>query len=259
MPPPAIPRPARASPRPPAAGDGPVFPANLGPTMQLSKSQKRLLERVINVFETGTPDGKYHAIAIFHDGPHDIRQITYGRSQTTEYGNLHLLVKQYAAAGGTFSQELGAFAERVGRVPLTDHEEFKTLLRRAGKEDAVMRQIQDDFFERVYFRPAMKWADEHGLTRPLSALVIYDSFIHSGSILQVIRNRFAERPPSAGGDEKKWISAYVNARHDWLGTHRRPAVRKTTHRTACFKTEVGRDNWDLALTPIKAHGVDVSP
>ena len=44
--------------------------------------------------------GKYGAISIFEDGPNDIRQITYGRSQTTEYGNLRELVQMYVEAGG---------------------------------------------------------------------------------------------------------------------------------------------------------------
>lgn len=226
--------------------------------MNLAQTQQALIERVINVFETGSPDGNYSAIAIFHDGPHDIRQITYGRSQTTEYGNLHLLVRRYAEAGGAFSGAFGTYVERVGREPLTDDAEFKRLLRRAGKEDPVMRRVQDEFFDDAYFRPAMAWADEHGLVLPLSALVVYDSFIHSGSILQLIRNMFPERPPSAGGDEKAWTTAYVDARHRWLGAHKRPAVRATTYRTSCLRREIDRGNWGLMLQPIDAHGVPVT-
>ena len=37
--------------------------------MKLNASQKRLIERVVNVFETGTIEGKYSAIAIYKDGP----------------------------------------------------------------------------------------------------------------------------------------------------------------------------------------------
>ena len=63
--------------------------------MNLTKEQKSVIKRVINVFETGTADGDYGCISIYHDGPHNIRQITYGRSQTTEYGNLRALVDLY--------------------------------------------------------------------------------------------------------------------------------------------------------------------
>lgn len=226
--------------------------------MQLSGNQKRLIQRVINVFETGTPDGDYGNISIYHDGPHDIRQITYGRSQTTEYGNLRELIADYIGANGTLSSALQPFADRIGSVPLTDNADFKTLLRRAGREDPVMKTTQDRFFDKRYFQPAIKWATENGFTQPLSALVIYDSFIHSGRILWPIRNMFAESPPAAGGNEKAWTAAYVKARHKWLRTHHRPAVRLTVYRMKCFQKEVDRNNWNLSQVPINANGTNVS-
>ena len=61
--------------------------------MKLTAGQRLICDRVINVFETGTVKGKYGAISIYDDGPHDIRQVTYGRSQTTEYGNLGTLIE----------------------------------------------------------------------------------------------------------------------------------------------------------------------
>ena len=102
--------------------------------MNLTFSQKRIIERVVNAFETGSADGNYAAIAIFHDGPHDIRQTTYGRSQKTEYGN---------------PREL-------------------------------------------------------------------------------------------------------------LASHPRPVIQKTACRTACFRAEINRGNWDLGMLPISANGVKVS-
>lgn len=89
-------------------------------SMQLNHNQKRLIQRVVNVFETGSPNGDYASISIYKDGPHDIRQITYGRSQTTEFGNLRQLVEQYVAASGLFSHQLQHYAGRVGSVPLTE-------------------------------------------------------------------------------------------------------------------------------------------
>jgi len=225
--------------------------------MNLTGAQKNLIVRILNVFETGRPDGDYGAIAIFHDGPHDIRQITYGRSQTTEYGNLRELVHDYVAANGLFSDALAVFADDVGSVPLTDNSEFKRLLREAGRTDPVMRQVQDTFFDRRYFDPAMRWADSNGFTEPLSGLVIYDSYIHSGSILWLLRMRFAESPPAGGGNERVWTTEYVNARNGWLANHHRAAVRNTTYRTACFQREIARGNWDLAQVPVHTNGVDV--
>jgi chitosanase len=225
--------------------------------MKLSTTQKSLLERIINVFETGKVEGNYSAISIFNDGPHDIKQITYGRSQTTEYGNLRELVQKYIAAKGKFSKDLKPFGEKVGSVALTDDQKFKDLLKKAGKEDVVMQKTQDVFFDERYFKPAMKWAKDNGFILPLSALVIYDSFIHSGGILWVIRNMFTESPPILGGNEVEWTTAYVNARHKWLANHPRPIVQKTIYRTQCFKDEIGRGNWTLKTIPIKANGIKV--
>ena len=74
--------------------------------MNLTAQQKRICEQVVNVFETGSTDGDYSNISIYNDGPNDIRQITYGRSQTTEYGNLDELVDLYASRNGLFSDKL---------------------------------------------------------------------------------------------------------------------------------------------------------
>lgn len=225
--------------------------------MHLAAPQRSLIERVINTIESGKPDGNYAAISIYADGPHDIRQITYGRAQTTEYGNLRKLVAMYVAAGGDYSGGLAAYAPRVGSVPLTDDAAFRALLRDAGRHDPVMRHIQDQFFEQVYFTPAMRWADDHGFVLPLSALVIYDSFIHSGQILWLLRQRFSESPPALGGDEKAWIKAYVKARHEWLKNHPRPILRKTIYRTDGLMKQIVAGNWDLSKVPVPMNGVAV--
>jgi kumamolisin len=225
--------------------------------MALTPSQRLVCERIINVFETGSIRGDYGNISIFHDGPHRIRQVTYGRAQTTEYGNLRELVDMYVNAGGLFSSQLAPFVPLIGRTALVDNDEFKTLLHRAGREDPVMAQTQDVFFERRYFQPALKWANDNGFSLPLAMLVIYDSFIHSGGILDFLRSRFPEQPPARGGDERTWISQYVEVRNDWLATNSNPALHPTVYRTQCFAREIARQNWDLSQLPIVAHGVPI--
>lgn len=239
----------------PAAGAGTADVGMIG----LTPEQHAICERVLNVFETGSVQGNYAAISIFADGPGNRRQITYGRSQTTEYGNLPELVRMYVDSGGLFSSDLREFVPLVGHfeTPLVDNSRFKDLLRRAGAQDPVMRQTQDVFFDRRYFQPAMKWAGDNGFTHALSALVIYDSFIHSGSIRSELRAKFAEVPPAQGGNEKVWIRSYVDVRHRWLLHHPRPAVRASAYRTRDLTREIARGNWDLSMLPIMANGVPV--
>jgi chitosanase len=227
--------------------------------MQLTREQKSTIERVVNAFETGSADGDYGAVSIYADGPNRVRQITYGRSQTTEYGNLRTLIRKYVDAKALYSGALEPYADHIGSAPLTDDPHFKKLLRHAGRQDTVMRTVQDEFFDKAYFQPAIQWADAHGFTLPLSALVIYDSFIHSGSILWVIRQRFAENPPALGGDEAAWITAYLRERRIWLGLSPRPAVRKSVYRVKDLTREADANNWDLSQLPVLANGVPVHP
>ncbi len=225
--------------------------------MVLSAEQKRICERVINAFETGSADGDYGNISIYGDGPERIRQITYGRSQTTEYGHLSELVSMYVAADGEFSKDLKPYVAKIGKTALVNDADFKRLLRSAGK-DPVMQRTQDAFFDKAYFQPAMNWATEQGFIEALSALVIYDSFIHSGGILGFLRRSFPEAPPVEGGKERNWIEAYVDARHKWLANHSNAILRKTVYRTKCLRREIARDNWDLSQLPIDANDVEVS-
>lgn len=226
-------------------------------TMNLTAQQRLICERVINAFETGSITGNYGAISIFADGPNDIRQITYGRAQTTEYGNLAELVRMYVEAGGTFSNDLRPYVDRIGRTALVEDSQFKDLLRRAGREDQVMRDTQDKFFDRRYFQPARRWAETNGFMRALSMLVIYDSFIHSGSILDFLRSRFPEPIPARNGNEQTWVRQYVDVRDNWLRNHHRPAVRNSAYRTRDLQREIARGNWALDMLPISANGVAV--
>ena len=232
--------------------------AGASPTaLRLTPDQKLICERVINAFETGSLQGNYSDITIFDDGPEGIRQITYGRSQTTEYGNLRQLVSMYVQANGQLSRQLQPYVERIGRVALVDDATFKDLLRRAGAQDQIMRNTQDSFFDSVYFQPALQWAAANGFARALSALVIYNSYIQSGGIRDVLRSRFAEPVPANGGNEQTWIQQYVSVRNDWLLSSPKQVVRSSAYRTRDLLREIGRNNWDLALLPISANGVPV--
>lgn len=225
--------------------------------MILTDQQKRICEQVINAFESGAAAGKYGLISIMDDGPHNVKQVSYGRSQTTEYGNLEELLQMYVNENGIYSDELSPYLPKIGVVPLVNDATFKKLLYDAGIKDPIMRQVQDQFFDLRYFQPAMGWADDNGFSLPLSALVIYDSYIHSGSIMMWLRKRFPESSPKNGGDEKIWISQYVDARNSWLATNSSQLLRNTIYRTACLKSEIVRNNWDLDILPIRAHGVDI--
>jgi chitosanase len=230
--------------------------------VEIVPSLKTKILQIVNVFETGTKEGKYDNITVYKDGPvingAKIFQITFGRSQTTEFGNLRRLIEQYIANNGLLSNEFKKYVLKIGKQPsLRTDDNFKTLLKRAAREDGIMKDTQDKFFDFYYYEPAYIWFDGMRFTLPLSLLVIYDSYIHSGGILNFLRQRFAERTPKFGGDEKKWLQQYVAVRHNWLKTNTNKILQKTIYRTNCFQTQINNDNWKM-LMPVKINRILIS-
>jgi chitosanase len=221
--------------------------------MNISSEIKQKIVNILNVFETGKANGDYQNISIYRDGPlvdgKQIKQITYGRSQTTEYGNLKKLLTMYINNNGIYASQFTPFIDKIGgsNPSLCTDVTFINLLKDAANNDDVMHQTQDDFFDTCYYQPAYNWAESHGFTYALSLLVIYDSYIHSGGILDFLRNKFPETPPVKGGDEKTWITKYVDTRDNWLRNHSNPILQRTVYRTECLKKQISNDNWDLLL------------
>jgi chitosanase len=118
-----------------------------------------------------------------------------------------------------------------------------------------MHRTQDIFFDIIYWDPALKFAMDNGFKAPLSMLVIYDSYIHSGGIFDFLRRRFPEVPPRRGGDEKAWVKAYVRERHEWL-LSKGGLLARTVYRTNCFMEQFQLENWDLTK-PVDVIGKDV--
>lgn len=223
----------------------------------ITANQKFKILQVVNVFETGSKQGKYDMLVIYADGINNSRQITFGRSQTTEQGNLKALVQLYIVKNGMFATQLQPFVKDIGKKPLVDNAIFKNLLKQAARKDVIMQQSQDDFFDKLYYQPAQHFFEKNLFKNALSMLILYDSYIHSGSILAFLRERFPENIPLNGGDEKIWIKQYVDTRHNWLENHSKLILRKTIYRTQCFKNQIKDNNWDLSKT-ILANGIAIN-
>lgn len=237
--------------------------ANLENTL-ITPVIKKKIEQVVNAFETGSAQGNYAELVKFKDymDPDNnnalMVQITYGRSQTTEFGHLKALVQDYVNSNGTFTNILSPYLDRLGKKPsLATDSVFCKALIDAGKTDPIMKTCQDELFEVKYYQPAFNWFTVNGFTLPLSMLVIYDSTVHSGGILLFLRKRFSTAVPINGGNEKEWITNYVNVRNQWLATAANPLLHTTVYRTKCFITQIQNDNWDISQT-IVANGVNVT-
>ena len=223
---------------------------------------KKKIEQIVNAFETGSATGKYDALVKYKDyndpeTKSTIIQVTFGRSQTTEFGHLKALVQDYIDNKGQYANQLLPYLNKIGKKPsLATDDIFCAALKAAGKNDPIMKTCQDQLFEIKYYHPAYSWFTANGFELPLSLLVIYDSTIHSGSVPGFLRKRFSTAVPANGGDEKEWIINYINVRENWLATHSNSLLHATVYRPQCFKKQVEHNNWDL-LQAVVANGVSI--
>ncbi|HEU4574625.1 MAG TPA: chitosanase [Chitinophagaceae bacterium] len=207
---------------------------------------KKKIQDVISVFETSSVKPRYDILVTLHDGPGKCLQITYGKHQTTEYGNLKALIKMYCDSYGRYASDLRSYLAYIGRpdTPLAKNESFKHLLKLAGT-DYTMHEVQDKFFDQYYWDPAFKFFQQNNFSLPLSMLVIYDSYVHSGGILDFLRRRFGERTPINSGNERRWIKAYTSVRDKWLENHTNEILPPTDYRTDCLLEAIDTNNWEL--------------
>lgn len=226
--------------------------------MILTDQQDQAIKSIVNVFETGRAAGDYGSVSVLKDGA----GISYGRSQATDASNhLDNIVTAYCKVGGKYGDQMRPFIPYLAdpSIPLTTHPEchelflrFRDLLRLAGN-DQVMRDIQDNYFDKRFFLPAVRQCEVMGLLLPLSAGVVYDSFIQGAFAL--IRTKFQEVPPANGGDEIEWVRAYVGARHRWL-VGKGGVLASSSYRTAFWMDQISAGNWRLD-TPINCRGVAI--
>jgi chitosanase len=228
----------------------------------MNELEKKTAQAIVNIFETGRALGEYGQVTLLAG---DSGQLTYGRSQTTlASGNLYLLIKAYCAIPeAAFATQMAPYLPALERLDsaLNTDAAFKTLLRNSG-DDHVMHDCQDQFFDRVYWQPAMNAAAGLGIQTPLGCATVYDSFIHGA--WKPMRDRTNNAPgapkPAAGGkvDEKVWVPLYIATRRDWLASHSNTLLRKTVYRMDALQILVTGGKWDLAL-PLTVRGVTITP
>lgn len=189
--------------------------------------------KILNVWETGDPNGKPDLISIFSDGRGGRKQVTLGVGFTEDGGNLKKVIQRYISKNGKYSNEFKGYVDYIGdpnKPSLVGNGRFLDLLKKAAKEDQLMVDSQREIFEEVYLASAKKFIKENGFKEPICWLTLADSALHSGSPAPSwLRKRFPEVPPSKGGNGIDWCRAYLKTRRSWL-KGKGGILAKTTYR-----------------------------
>lgn len=209
--------------------------------------------KLLNSFETGKPSTDFRSVFIYRDGNGGRKQLTLGRGYTSDGGNLQKVISRYISLGGHDASYMKTKVH-LSTPEMVADKDFQKRLGAAGDEK-IMQDAQDAVFQEEYMRPALNWAVKYGFSLPLSVAVIVDSFLHSGSMLQFLLNKFPEKKPSGGGSEKLWIASYLQTRLSWL-QGKTGILRSTVYRPKFFIAEIAKGNWDFKC-PLTANGVKV--
>ena len=224
---------------------------------KISELQKQTCEAIVNIFETGQVHGDYGKVTLLAG---DSGHLTYGRSQTTlASGNLFLLIQSYCDTANAQSAEaLRPYLDRLAARDLTLDQDsnLREQLKKAG-DDPVMHDTQDQFFDRVYWTPAVQSAQNARLFTVLGTAVTYDSRIHGSWV--VMRDKTNAAFGTAGEiGEEQWTARYVETRRDWLAANPDPLLRKCVYRMESFSQIIQQSKWQLEL-PLTVRGVTITP
>jgi chitosanase len=172
-------------------------------------------------------------------------------------GNLFLLIKAYCdAPAAAAADTLRPFLNRLGArdLSLDNDVTLRRSLRAAG-DDVVMHTTQDEFFDRVYWAPAVSSANAISATSALAVGVVYDSTVH-GSWRTVRDLTIQNNGPLNELGEEAWIRKYVETRRAWLANHPKPILHNTVYRMDAFTTLIEEKKWELPL-PLTIRGVRI--
>lgn len=223
----------------------------------MNNDAKKNIKSIVNIFEQDSPAIQYDKVYIYKDGPKKIKQVTLSAGFTQYGGNLGEVLKSYCNKNGKYSDSLLPYCSKMKSPDLVNDKQFLKLLVSASKEDSLMQDAQDEVFDIVYWNPAEKWFITNGFKSNLSMGIIFDSYVHSGSVPSFLRKKFDEKTPINSGDEQIWIKKYVDIRYSWLHNNVDELLRNTACRMTFFKTQIDNDNWELKV-PLSVKGVKIN-
>lgn len=238
------------------AGAAPARAAAVVAATPMTPMQRAACEAMVNIFETGSVRGDYGQVTVI---PTDTGRLTFGRSQAAlGSGSLFKLLQTYCdAPGARFGARLRGELPRFDSKDLALDTDWRLQnVLRACADDPVMRDVQDTYFDRFYFQPALRAANAMGIVSALGVAVVYDSFVHGS--WPTVRDRTVELDGTVVQlGERAWVRAYVTRRRMWLASSRRKDLRATTYRMDAFQRLLDQNQWALAL-PLVVRGVEVS-
>jgi glycosyl hydrolase family 46 len=101
----------------------------------------------------------------------------------------------------------------------------------------------------AYFRQAEAGANRLGIKTTLGLLIVYDSYVHSGTLPGFLMKKVNDDlhgTPKDGVDEGRWLKTYLKYRIDWLENNSNQSIRISSNRPKFLLEQVEKGNYDLS-------------
>jgi chitosanase len=222
--------------------------------------QRRRVDQMISAFENRSTTVQYGFASNLGDG----RGVTAGRADfATATGDAALVVDAYTKA--VPHNQLARFLPELQRLARTHSAATGGLPQaafirawKAAAADTRFRSAQDATADRLYFRPAIRRADQAGLRTPLARAEIYDAVVQHGNgagadsvgALLASAKRVAGGTPATGVKETVWLKAFLKVRLADLTNPADRAVRaewrRSVDRVTAFQQLLAAGNLTLS-------------
>ncbi|MCX8507944.1 MAG: chitosanase [Rhodobacteraceae bacterium] len=219
-------------------------------------AQAAFEDKLVSVFENGTPEIQYGYIENLDDG----RGFTAGRAGfTTGTGDLLEVVEKYSQT--TPGNALEGYLDALRAVNGTDSVAGLDGLAEAWAQsatDPAFVAAQDAINDKLYREPARQLASEIGAELALTKAAIYEAGIQHGygddpDAVNSIAARATAAvggTPASGVDEKVWLGAFLEERRQDL------LAPKNAETAEVWKESVGRA--DAMIEIYKSGNLDLS-
>jgi len=220
---------ATAPPASGAPGNGSELAAvEAGPGLADPQTKLRAA-RIISSFENSTVDIQYDYAEDIGDG----RGITAGRAGfTSGTGDLLEVVRRYAQQrpGSALAEYVPALEADNGTESTAGLDGFTGVWAQTSRTDPLLDQIQDQVSDELYFDPAMRRAQQLGVTSALGQLIIWDTIVQHGEGddpdgLPAIQNEVVTRYGPVAGNEAAWLTDFLQVRRAHLQNPADPETR----------------------------------
>lgn len=232
--------------------ESPIVPQNPQPEPPkifsgFTEREKKVAKLLVNLWETGEVRGRYDLLVVLDDGA----GITFGRNQTTENsGGLSKLLKKYEEMGGLYNFSKFELYPSAKKFNMTNNEEFKRMLVESARNDKIMRDCQDLYFDENFFHPALQICEHFKFEEPLSLHFVYDCCIQHGPGSKYKDGLAFDRLKKWEDEnlsEKEKVKSMCEKRHVFLGSINH--AQKTRYRTQSILELMNSDKWKLE-TPL---------